>query len=110
MSGYTLVLDSLAGLTLRQGDPISAATIAGAVDTLERTTGTALNRTNRPFFDWDPEPLLLADPANVEAFARGAAMDTQSAIEFALTVRPAGPADVRAPLGAADAAPRSGRG
>jgi hypothetical protein len=37
-------------------------------------------------------------------------MDTQSAIEFALTVRPAGPADVRAPLGAADAAPRSGRG
>ena len=29
----------------------------------------------------------------LEAFARGAAMDTQSAIEFALTVRPAGPVE-----------------
>ncbi len=87
VSGYTLVLDSLAGLTLRQGDPISAATIAGAVDTLERTTGTGLNRTNRTFFDWDPEP-LLREPANAEAFARGAAMDTRTAIEFALAVHP----------------------
>ncbi len=87
VSGYTLVLDSLAGLTLRQGDPISAATIAGAVATLERTTGTGLNRTNRTFFDWDPAP-LLAEPANAEAFARGAAMDTRTAIEFALAVRP----------------------
>ncbi len=90
VSGYTLVLDSLAGLTLRQGDPISAATIAGAVSTLERTSGTGLNRTNRSFFDWDPEP-LLKDPANVEAFARGAAMDTHTAIEFALAVRPPWP-------------------
>ena len=45
VSGYTLVLDSLAALALRQGDTQRAATIAGFVDTLERTTGTGLNRT-----------------------------------------------------------------
>ncbi len=83
VSGYTLVLDSLAGLMLKQGDAVLAATIAGAVDTLERTTGTGLNRTNRGFFDWDPEP-FLAQPATAAAFAAGAAMDTQAAIDFAL--------------------------
>ena len=83
VSGYTLVLDSLAGLMLKQGDAIVAATIAGAVDTLERTTGTGLNRSNRSFFDYDPAP-FLAQPATAAAFAAGATMDTQAAIDFAL--------------------------
>ena len=83
VSGYTLVLDSLAALTLRQGDRMRAARIAGAVDTLERTTGTGLNRTNRNFFDYDPGPLRTgADTA--DAFAAGMAMDTQAALDFAV--------------------------
>jgi predicted ATPase/class 3 adenylate cyclase len=83
VSGYTLVLDSLAALTLRQGDRMRAARIAGAVDTLERTTGTGLNRTNRSFFDYDPGPLRTgADTA--DAFTAGTAMDTQAALDFAV--------------------------
>ena len=55
VSGYTLVLDSMAALVLRQGDAQRAATIAGFVDNLERTTGNGLNRTNRTHFGYDPE-------------------------------------------------------
>ena len=83
VSGYTLVLDSLAALTLRRGDRPRAARIAGAVDTLERTTGTGLNRTNRGFFEYDPEPLRV-DPATADEFAAGTQMDTQAALEFAV--------------------------
>jgi len=83
VSGYTLVLDTLAALTDQRGDPIRAARIAGAVDTLERTTGTALNRTNRGFFGYDPEPLRVG-PATAEAFAAGMGMDTQAALDFAM--------------------------
>ena len=83
VSGYTLVLDVITALTLKGGDTVRAATIAGAVDTLERTTGTGLNRTNRGFFGYDPEPLRTgADTA--DAFVVGSAMDTQAALAFAL--------------------------
>ena len=83
VSGYTLVLDTLAGVTLLDGDPLVAARIAGAVDTLERTSGTGLNRTNRTFIGYDPEPLRTGE-TTAAAFAEGVAMDTQAAIEFAL--------------------------
>ena len=83
VSGYTLVLDTLAALTLQEGDPVAAARIAGAVDTLERTTGTGLNRTNRGFFNYDPGPLRTGE-ATAAAFAEGVAMDTQTAIDYAM--------------------------
>jgi predicted ATPase/class 3 adenylate cyclase len=83
VSGYTLVLDSLAALEVRLGDRIRAATIAGAVDTLERTTGTGLNRTNRGFFGYDAEPLKTGADT-IAAFREGAAMDTQAALAYAL--------------------------
>jgi predicted ATPase/class 3 adenylate cyclase len=85
VSGYTLVLDALAGLALRQGDRLRAARIAGAVDTLERTSGTGLNRSNRAFFEYDPEPLRTS-PDTAAAFAAGVAMETEAAIDFALGV------------------------
>ena len=70
VSGYTLVLDSLAGLTMRQGDPLSAATIAGAVDTLERTTGTTLNRTNRHLLRLGPGATAAGGPATARPSPR----------------------------------------
>ncbi len=83
VSGYTMVLDVLAAMLLQRGDRAAAARIAGAVDTLERTTGTGLNKANRVAFDYVPEP-LRTDPDTAAAFAEGAAMDTQAAIDFAL--------------------------
>ena len=84
VSGYTLVLDSMAALALRRGDTQRAATIAGSVDSLERTSGTGLSRSNRAYFGYDPGPLRTgADTA--AAFAAGAAMDTQAALAFALS-------------------------
>ena len=83
VSGYTLVLDGLAGLALALGDRQRAARIAGAVDTLERTTGTGLNRTNRAYFGYDPST-LPTDTDTAAAYAVGTALDTQAALAFAL--------------------------
>ena len=83
MSGYTLVLDSMAALVLRQGHAQRAATLAGFVDHLERTTGNRLNRTNRMHFGYDPSG-FRTNAETASAFAAGAAMDTPTAVAFAL--------------------------
>ncbi|MCY7416999.1 MAG: hypothetical protein LH650_00630, partial [Chloroflexi bacterium] len=57
ISGYTLVMDSLAGIAMRQGDRTRAARISGAVEILERTSGTGLDRSNRALLGYDPTPL-----------------------------------------------------
>jgi predicted ATPase/class 3 adenylate cyclase len=83
VSGYTLVLDSMAALAAREGDRQRAARIAGAVATLERTTGTGLNAINRDFARYDPTP-LKADPDTAAAYAEGERMDVDAIVAYAL--------------------------
>ncbi len=83
VSGYTLVLDSLSALALFEGDRQRAARIAGGVATLERTTGTGLNASNRGFSGFDPAP-LKSDPDTAEAFAAGERMEVDAIVAYAL--------------------------
>jgi predicted ATPase/class 3 adenylate cyclase len=82
-SGYTLIIDSMGAAALRAGDRQRAARIAGAVSTLERTTGTALNTSNRQFVGWDPEP-LRTDPDTADAYAAGERMGIREIVAYAL--------------------------
>ncbi len=83
VSGYTLVLDGLAGLALREGRRERAARIAGAVATLERTTGTGLNTASRQFVDYDPAP-LKTDADTAAAYAEGERTDVAAILAYAL--------------------------
>ena len=65
VSGYTLVLDALALLALRNGDRERAARLSAAVANLERTSGTGLNQWNRDVLGFVPGE-LKADPALAE--------------------------------------------
>ena len=47
LSGYTLVLDAMAVLAVRDGDRKRAARLTGVVARLEQSSGTALNPWNR---------------------------------------------------------------
>jgi predicted ATPase/class 3 adenylate cyclase len=83
VSGYTLVLDSLSAHALLAGDRQRAARLAGGVASLERTTGTGLNASNRNFIDFDPAP-LKTDPDTAEAFAAGERMGIREIVAYAL--------------------------
>jgi predicted ATPase/class 3 adenylate cyclase len=83
VSGYTLVLDGLSALALAAGDRQRAARLAGAVATLERTTGTGLNASNRQFVGYDPAP-LRTDPDTAETFAAGERMAIREIVDYAL--------------------------
>ena len=74
-SGYTLVLDALALLALRNGDRERAARLAGAVARLERETGTGLAFWNRGTLGYDPA-VLLTDPEAAEAWRAGEGLTT----------------------------------
>lgn len=84
VSGYTLVLDSMAALAVRRGDRVRAATLVGAVSMLERSSGTALNLWNRDALSFDPDT-LRADPVLAGAIADGEAMTTPEAVAYALS-------------------------
>jgi predicted ATPase/class 3 adenylate cyclase len=83
VSGYTLVLDAMAVLALRDGDRNRAARLTGVVAKLEQSSGTALNPWNRGVLDFDPEE-LRADPSLAEELAIGAAMSAEEAVSYAL--------------------------
>ena len=83
VSAYTLVLDSMAGLAVHQGNRQRAGRIAGAVATLERTTGTGINTVNRGFAGYDPTP-LKTDPDTAAAYAQGERMDVDAIVAYAL--------------------------
>jgi len=83
VSAYTLVLDSMAGLAVREGDRQRAGRIAGAVATLERTTGTGINTVNRGFASYDPTP-LKTDADTAAAYAEGERMDVDAIVAYAL--------------------------
>ena len=83
VSGYTLVLDALAALSVADGDRERAARLSGAVDTLERTSGTGLNLPNRQVVGFDPT-VLRDDPSLADAWAEGARMTVAEAVAYAL--------------------------
>jgi predicted ATPase/class 3 adenylate cyclase len=83
VSGYTLVLDSMSALALLTGDRQRAARLAGGVLSLERTTGTGLNATNRQFVNFDPAP-LQTDADTADAYAAGEGMGIAELVAYAL--------------------------
>ena len=85
ISGYTLVLDSLALVAFRLGDRERAARLSGAVAQLERTSGTGLNLWNRGVLEFYPEE-LERDPALAESWASGEAMSAAEAVAYARDV------------------------
>jgi predicted ATPase/class 3 adenylate cyclase len=84
VTGYTLVLDSMAAGALHAGERERAATLTGAVANLERDSGTALNAWNRDALRFNPEE-LRRDPALAGAIAAGEAMSTSEAVAYALS-------------------------
>ena len=90
LSGYTLVLDAMAVLAVRNGDRNRAARLTGVVTKLEQSSGTALNPWNRGVLEFDPEE-LRADPALAEDLAIGAAMSVEDAVAYALDEEAAEP-------------------
>jgi predicted ATPase/class 3 adenylate cyclase len=82
VSGYTLVLDAVALLALRDGDRARAARLSAAVANLERTSGTGLNQWNRDVLGFRPEE-LQDDPELSDAWAGGEAMTADEAVAFA---------------------------
>ena len=83
LSGYTLVLDALAITAGRAGQRERAARLLGAVSTLERRFGTALNPWNRGVLKFDADD-LRSDPSLDEAVRSGEAMSAEEAVQYAL--------------------------
>lgn len=83
LSGYTLVLDALAITAGRSGEHERAARLLGAVSTLERRFGTALNPWNRGILKFDADE-LRSDPRLRDALREGEAMSAEEAVEYGL--------------------------
>ena len=83
LSGYTLVLDALAITAGRSGERERAARLLGAVSTLERRFGTALNPWNRGILKFDADE-LRSDPRLRDALREGEAMSAEEAVEYGL--------------------------
>jgi hypothetical protein len=77
------VLDALAIVAYHAGDLARAARLSGAVATLERTSGTGLNLTNRELLGFDPDD-LHADPSLAADWAAGEQMSVDEAVAYAL--------------------------
>ena len=83
VSGYTLVLDALAMEAWRAGDLERAALLSGAVDHLERTSGTGLNLWNRTILGFEPQR-LRDDPRLQAAWDDGAELTADEAVRIGL--------------------------
>ena len=84
VSGYTLVMDGLALVAFRDGDLERAARLSGAVESLERTSGTGLNLWNRELLGFAPRD-QLQDPALVAAWRDGEQLSGDEAVAYALS-------------------------
>jgi tetratricopeptide (TPR) repeat protein len=83
LTGYALVLDAMAVLSLHRGDRERAALLSGAVVALEKRTGTGLNPWNRGVLEFDPAE-LRNDPALADELAAGSALEPEAAVAYAL--------------------------
>ena len=83
VSGYTLVLDTIALVAYRDGDLERAARLNGAVRNLERTTGTGLNWWNREVLEFAPDE-IFEEPRLAALVAEGEAMTPEEAVAYAL--------------------------
>jgi predicted ATPase/class 3 adenylate cyclase len=83
VSGYTLLLDAAAQTANAAGRVAEAARLSGAVERLERETGTGLTYPNRANVGFDPQR-LREDPAFQADWQAGAAMTSDEAVTFAL--------------------------
>jgi len=83
VSGYTLVVDGLAGHAMRVGDMRRSARLSGAVAALERQSGTGLNPVNREHMGFDPSS-LRTDPLLAEEWEQGEQMPLADVIAFAM--------------------------
>jgi len=83
VSGYTLVLDAIAACLHLRGDDLRAAVIVGAVEALQRTSGTGLNIQMRSLVGFEPE-LLRDDPATADAYHHGTELGPDEAVADAL--------------------------
>ena len=93
VTGYTLVLDAMAVLAVRDGDRRRAARLTGAVRRLEQSSGTALNPWNRGVLEFDPKD-LRSDPELAHDLALGAALSVEEAVAYALREEPVSEAAV----------------
>jgi predicted ATPase/class 3 adenylate cyclase len=82
VSGYTLVLDTLALAAFRTGNLERAARLSGAVRNLERSTGTGLNYWNRGVLGFDPD-VAFRDPPWSDVYAEGEQMSADEAVAYA---------------------------
>jgi predicted ATPase len=82
VSGYTLVLDTIAMIAYRDGDLERAARLTGAVRSLERTTGTGLNWWNREVLEFAPDDAFDA-PELAALVAEGEALLPEEAVAYA---------------------------
>ena len=85
VSGYALIFDAMSMALDRAGDREKAAWFAGAVASLERTTGTGLNTHNRELVGWDPGS-LQADPALTGNWMAGENAAVEDVIQAALAL------------------------
>jgi predicted ATPase len=84
VSGYTLVMDALALTAFRDGDLERSARLSGAVESLERASGTGLNLWNRELLGWMPRD-MLARPELAEAWRAGGQLSGEEAVAYALS-------------------------
>jgi hypothetical protein len=73
----------MSALALLIGDRERAARLAGGVASLERTSGTGLNATNRQYVNFDPAP-LRTDADTAAAYAAGERMGIAELVAYAL--------------------------
>lgn len=83
VAAYTLIIDALAILALREGRRERAARLSGAVASLERLTGAGLNAFNRNVLGFDPSE-LRSDPGLAGEWEAGTAMSAAEAAAYAL--------------------------
>ena len=86
-SGYALALHALARLEWTEGRHESAARLSGASEHLEAMTGARLMGWTTELWtdDYDLER-IRSDPELAQAWAEGAAMDADAAVEMALAM------------------------
>ncbi len=83
ISGYVLVLDGLAAEAWVAGDRQRSARLAGAVASLQESSGTGLTPANRELIGFSHDP-IVADPSLADAYAEGSRWTPAEAVAYGL--------------------------